>query len=180
MTEFKVVDEQIIYEDWVTFATRTVEAPDGRRFERVVLHHPGAVSIVPVMDDGDTVLLVRQYRAAVDRYLLELPAGKRDVPGEAPEKTAYRELIEEVGMAADSLESLCVFNNSPGFCDEEQHVYLATGLQPTDKSSQSIEEEHMTVHEVSLRDTPQLIASGVVSDAKTMLGLLLAGRRLNG
>ncbi len=175
---FKVVSERTVYEDWITLACRTVEAPDGTQYERVVVHHPGAVSIVPVLEDGDTVLLVRQYRAAVDRYLLEIPAGKRDVVGESPEETAARELIEEVGMAAGCLELLCVFNNSPGFCDEQQHVFLATDLRTEATSSQSIEEEHMTVERISLRDIPQLIASGVISDAKTMLGLLLASRRL--
>ena len=102
----------------ISLAVGAFEAPDGDTFERDVVHHPGAVSVVPVVDEGTAVLLVRQYRAAVDRDLLEIPAGKRDVAGEPPELTARRELEEEVGMRAGRLEQLAEFYNSPGFCDE--------------------------------------------------------------
>src|SRR5437764_14817625 len=102
------------------------EAPDGSSFERDLVHHPGAVSVVAIV--GGAAVLVRQYRAALDRDLLEVPAGKRDVDGEPPEATAARELEEEVGLRPARLELLAEFFNSPGFSDEHSYVYLASGL----------------------------------------------------
>jgi len=97
-------------------------------FERDVVHHPGAVSIVPVL--GEEVVLVRQYRAALDGLLLEIPAGKRDVPGEPPEVTAARELEEDIGYRSKDLVKLAEFYNSPGFSDEHSYVYLALDPEP--------------------------------------------------
>lgn len=154
-------------------------APDGSEFAREVVRHPGAVSVVPVLDDG-RVLLVRQYRAALDRDLLEVPAGKRDVAGEAPELTAARELEEEVGMRAGRLDELARFYNSAGFSDEHSIVYLATGLSPCATTAVGVEEEHMTIEKVSLGDVPALIAGGDLLDAKTIIGLLLAREHLHG
>ena len=155
-------------------------APDGTEFERDVVHHPGAVSVVPVVDDGAAVLLVRQYRAAIDADLLEIPAGKRDVDGEPLELTAQRELEEEVGMRAGRLEKLADFYNSPGFCDEYSHVFLALDLEPCETFFQGVEERHMTIERVALSDVPGLIASGEITDAKTIIGLSLARGRLSG
>ena len=154
-------------------------APDGAEFERDVVHHPGAVSVVPVLDGGATVVLVRQYRSAVDRELLEIPAGKRDVDGEAPEVTAGRELEEEVGLRAGRLVKLGEFFNSPGFCDEHSHVYMGLDLEPCDSSFQGVEETHMTIERVAMGDVPALIASGAIVDAKTIIGLCLARERLS-
>lgn len=154
------------------------EAPDGSRFTREVVRHPGAVSVVPLLDDGETVLCVRQYRAALDELLLEIPAGKLDVAGEDPEACAARELEEEVGMRASTLEPLAVFRNSAGFCDERSHIYLATGLVETATDLQGVEESHMTIEHVALRDVPAMIADHRLTDAKTMIGLLLARARL--
>ncbi len=153
------------------------EAPGGERFGRDVVRHPGAVSVVPLLDDG-TVVLVRQYRAAIDGELLEIPAGKRDVAGEPPEVTAARELGEEVGYAAGRLDKLAEFYNSPGFCDERSHVFLGRDLTPVAASAQGHEESHMTVEHVALADVPRLVASGAVTDAKTIIGCMLALERL--
>ncbi len=154
-------------------------APDGSEFEREVVRHPGAVSVVALMDGHPRrVLLVRQYRAALDRELLEIPAGKRDVAGEPPEVTAARELEEEVGMRAGRLEELGRFHNSAGFCDEHSIVYLATGLTACATTAFGVEEEHMTVEQVALDDVPALVADGTLTDAKSIIGLLLARDRL--
>ncbi|MEO6121293.1 MAG: NUDIX hydrolase [Acidimicrobiales bacterium] len=155
-------------------------APDGTEFIREVVRHPGAVSVVPVLADGRGVLMVRQYRAALDRDLLEIPAGKRDVAGEAPEITAARELEEEVGMVAGRLERLGEFFNSAGFCDEHSIVYLATALTPCGTTAYGVEEEHMTIEVVALDEVPRLIAEGTLVDAKSIIGLLLARERLAG
>ncbi len=148
-------------------------APDGTPFTRDIVRHPGAVAVVPVSDHG-TVLLVRQYRGPVDRELLEIPAGTRDVEGEAPETTARRELEEEVGVRAGTLQHLGTVFNTPGFCDEETLIYLAGELETVDHARHGEEERFIEVVEVPLRDVDPMIASGDLVDAQTVLGLLLA------
>jgi len=148
-------------------------SPDGTRFTRDVVRHPGAVCVVPVTDGGG-VLLVRQYRGPVDRALLEIPAGTRDVEGEAPEVTAGRELEEEVGVRAGRLRLLATVYNTPGFCDEETLVYLAQDLEPGTHGRHGEEERHIEVVEVPLADVDTLVASGTLVDAQTVLGMLLA------
>lgn len=174
---FRQTSERTLYEGHViSLGVGHFEGPGGATFDRDLVHHPGAVSVVPVVDDH--VVLVRQYRAAIDGELLEIPAGKRDVPGEAPELTAHRELIEEVGLRAGRLVKLAEFYNSPGFCDEHSYVYLALDLEPVAASAQGIEEEHMTIESVPLDHIVGLIASGALRDAKTIIGLTLALRHL--
>jgi ADP-ribose pyrophosphatase len=171
---FRKLDERTIHVgDRITLGRATFEAPDGSTFERDVVHHPGAVGVVPVVDEGTAVLLVRQYRSSVDRELLEIPAGLRDVAGEPPIETARRELVEEVGVRAGRVERLCEFLNSPGFCDEVVHVFAAFDLSPCERDLQGIEEQHMTVERVALDDVPSMIASGDIVDAKTVIGLSL-------
>jgi len=157
----------------VSSAIGAFVSPDGTEFEREIVHHPGAVSVVPLLDD-DTVILVRQYRAAVDRELLEIPAGKCDVVGEDRAVTARRELEEEIGMRAGRLDPLADFYNSPGFCDEHATVFLARDLETCPSSAQGIEEVHMTIEHIALDAVPELVASGAIVDAKTIIGLCLA------
>ena len=163
----------------ISVVVGTFAAPDGATFERDVVHHPGAVSAVPVTADG-SVVLVRQYRAALDEELLEIPAGKRDVAGEEPAVTAARELEEEIGMRAGRLQLLAEFYNSPGFCDEHSFVFLAEDLVETATDLQGIEEQHLTVEPVPLADVPAMIADGRIRDAKTIIGLTLALRVVEG
>ena len=177
---FTRLDEEVRFSgSLLTVAEATIEGPDGDRFTREVVHHPGAVVVVPLVR-SDTVLLVRQYRAAVGTELLELPAGKRDVEGEPPERTAARELVEEVGRRAGKMELLARFYNSPGFSDELSWLYLARDLDEVDVDRQGFEEQAMTLHEVGLDDIDRLVASGDVQDAKTIIGLTLTARRLGG
>ena len=172
---FRKLGEKLVHRgSLISVARATFVDPHGAEFERDVVHHPGAVSVVPVVDEGTAVLLVRQYRAAVDRELLEIPAGKRDVDGEPVERTARRELEEEVGMRAGRLEKLAEFYNSPGFCDEHSFVFMALDLEACASSAQGVEEQHMTIERISLDDVPGLIASGALIDAKSLIGLSLA------
>ena len=129
------------------------------------------------MIDGD-VILVRQYRAAIDRELLEVPAGKRDVSDEPVELTAHRELEEEVGMRAASLVKLAEFYNSPGFCDEHSFLFLATDLTPCATDFQGHEEQHMTIERVPLDSLADLVASGDLTDGKSIIALSLAREHL--
>ena len=175
---FKKLDEHIVWSGTLVSAgVGTFADPDGNTFERDVVHHPGAVVVVPVTDDGE-VTLVRQYRAAIDRDLLEVPAGKRDVSDEPVELTAHRELEEEVGMKAGSMVKLAEFYNSPGFCDEHSFLFLATDLSPCPTSFQGHEEQHMTIERVSLDAVPALIAAGELVDGKSIIALCLARERL--
>ncbi|MDQ3679322.1 MAG: NUDIX hydrolase [Actinomycetota bacterium] len=179
MPAFRKLSEQQIWEGAViTVAQGRFASPDGDEFERDVVHHPGAVSVVPFLEEERAVLLLRQYRAAVDGELLEIPAGKLDVDGEGTEATARRELEEEVGLRAGRLEKLGQFYNSPGFSDEYSVVYLGRELERCQTSLQGVEEQHMTVEHVALDDVPGLIASGQIVDAKTIIGLCLAREAL--
>jgi ADP-ribose pyrophosphatase len=157
-----------------------IEGSDGEVFTRSIVRHPGAVVVVAVAADG-RVLLVRQYRASVDRELLEVVAGKRDVDGEPPQDTARRELEEEIGHRAGRLVPLCEFYNSPGFTDEHTHLYVALDLTELDGPRGVTEEEAaMSVEAVDLDDVESLIVSGALVDAKSIIGLLLTRRYLAG
>lgn len=146
--------------------------PDGETMEREAVRHPGAVVVVPL--DGDDVVMVRQYRAPLDAEILEIPAGKRDVDGEPPEITARRELAEEIGAEAGSMEQLCSFHNSPGYSDEFSHLFLATDLVFSEPDLHGPEETHMTVERVPLAAVTAMITRGDITDAKSIIGLLLA------
>jgi 8-oxo-dGTP pyrophosphatase MutT (NUDIX family) len=142
--------------------------PDGSTSVREVVGHPGAVAVVA--HDERFLYLVRQPREAVaEDALLELPAGKLDVPGESPIECAKRELAEEVGKAASSWRELKRFYTSPGFAEEEVTVFLATELEDVD--AQSDEEERLEVVAWPLADLDQAIEE--CRDAKSLIGLLL-------
>lgn len=175
---FRHVADRVVYEGHtISVAVGTYQAPDGSTFERDVVHHPGAVSVVPLHDDG-TVTLVRQYRSALDDDLLEIPAGRRDVDGEEPIVTAGRELAEEVGLRAGRLELLGEFVNSAGFSDEHSWVFLGRDLVEVPTDLQGLEEQHMTIERIALADVAGLIAEKRLLDAKSIIGLLLAQRRV--
>jgi 8-oxo-dGTP pyrophosphatase MutT (NUDIX family) len=177
---FRYLDEELRCAGWrVNMVNARFESPRGTVFDRDIVRHPGAVAVVPVTDAG-TVMLVRQYRGALDRELLEIPAGTRDVDGEPPETTAGRELEEEVGVRARHLRLLATTANTPGFCDELTIVYLATGLEPVPPSRHGEEEDHLEVVELALADVDVAIGRGDVIDAQTIIGLLLARDALAG
>lgn len=176
--EFHPLGEQVIHSGPVfDVAIAQVRGPGGEVLVREVVRHPGAVMVVPVLDDGQAVL-VRQYRAAIDTHLLEIPAGKRDVADEPPELAAARELREEVGLEARSLTLLSAFFNTPGFSDEHSYCFLGTDCVEVADSRQGVEEEHMTLELVPLAAVPALVASGELIDAKSIIGLLLAREHL--
>ncbi len=157
-------------------AVLEVEGPDGTRYQREVIHHPGAVGVAPLHEDG-TITLVRQYRAALDAEIWEIPAGLRDVAGEPTDETARRELIEEAGLAPGHLEHLVTFHNSPGFSDEAVTIYVATDLTPVPDDRQGAEEEAMLIERIPLADARAMVADGRITDAKTVITVLaLAGR----
>ncbi len=182
MPDYSLVDsEEVARGGFLTFCEETFESPAGDRFVRWVVEHPGAVAAVPVVDgpDGPEVVLVRQWRPALRDFLLEIPAGKLDVPGEDPDDAMARELTEEIQSRAGRLVKLATFWNSPGFSTELTHVYIALDLSPCDRPEAAKEEEQdMTIERVPLADFGRLIATGAVTDAKTIIGLALAERYL--
>jgi 8-oxo-dGDP phosphatase len=157
-------------------AIAEVEGPDGDRFEREIIHHPGAVGVIPLHDDR-TVTLVHQYRVAIGSEMWEIPAGLRDVADEPTADTARRELAEEAGLRAGRTEHLVTFHNSAGFSDESVVVYLATELAHVADDRQGIEEQHMRVERMTLDDALAMVDDGRITDAKTMIALLALARR---
>jgi ADP-ribose pyrophosphatase len=145
-----------------------------KTYEREVVHHPGSAVIIPVFEDG-TIALVRQYRHPAVRYLLEAPAGtlKR---GEEPEEGAARELEEELGFVARRLEKLTEFFVSPGFCEEKMWVYLATELTETEQQLE--DDEILDVVRLPFSQALNMITTGEIEDAKTMIGVMLAAPRI--
>ncbi len=148
-----------------------LRGPDGRGVTRVVVRHPGAVALVPLLDDD--VLLISQYRSALGRTLLELPAGKLDVAGEPPEETARRELQEEMGYDPRDLELLASIYTTPGFSDEHMLIYLATGLTEVPASPHGAEEEVAKRVRLPVSQIRPMLDSGGIEDAKTLIGLSL-------
>ncbi|HXA30909.1 MAG TPA: NUDIX hydrolase [Acidimicrobiales bacterium] len=177
---FRHVGDQLIHRGFIVSTVKaTFTDPNGDRFERDVVRHPGAVAVVP-MPDAASVLLVRQFRPAVDRWLFEVPAGTRDVDGEPLETTAHRELAEELGRAAGRLQLLTHCLNTPGFCDEVTTVFLATDLHPVPTNRQGLEEGFMSIEEMTLTRFDDLVDDGTIVDAVTILGVALARRRRQG
>jgi ADP-ribose pyrophosphatase len=151
----------------------TARARDGSTRERAIIRHPGAVVIVPILETpaGTHVVLIRNFRLTVEKYLYELPAGTRE-PGEQPAVTAARELEEESGYAAGTLHPLGSFLTSPGLSDERMWAYAATGLK---KTAQRLEpDEDIEVIPTLVDDVWRLVRAGELDDAKSMLTLHLA------
>jgi ADP-ribose pyrophosphatase len=175
MADYEVLRSEVAFDGQLSrVRVDRVRMPDGDVAEREIVEHPDAVAIVPVDDDGRVVLL-RHYRPAWRRRMLEVPAGKCDVDGEAPEQTARRELAEEVGLEAGELTELVRFANSGGWTDESTTIFLATGLRevPDPGFTATAEEADVEVLRVPLDEAVDLARCEEVVDAKTIIGLLL-------
>ena len=170
----KIVNSQKVFDGRVVKVTVDTVSEGDLTYQREVVHHPGSAVIVPVHDDG-TVSLVRQYRHPTVRYLLEVPAGTLS-DGERPEAGAARELEEELGLVAEHLEKLAEFFVSPGFLEEKMWVYLATGL--SQGKAQPDEDEVLDIIRLPIADALEMISSGEIQDAKTIIGLILSAPRV--
>ncbi|RBY87577.1 NUDIX hydrolase [Blastococcus sp. TF02A-30] len=177
--DYRVLATETVYEGRVIRLDKdTVAMPGGGDSVREVVHHPGAVAVVALDDDGFVVLL-RQYRHPVGDYLWELPAGLRDADGEPPVETAKRELAEEVRLAADRWSLLTTHYSSPGFCDEQVLVYLAEGLTDVDRPegfTVEHEELDMTVERLPLADAVQQVFDGRIRNVSAVVGVLAAAQ----
>jgi ADP-ribose diphosphatase len=165
---FERVGSETVWQGRIgTVRVDTFRYDDGEQAEREVIAHPGAVAVVA--HDGERLFLVRQPREAVgEPDLLELPAGKLDEEGEGPLETAKRELAEEIGKGAKTWRHLTSFYTSPGFVDEECHVYLATEL--FDQTADAGEDERIEIVEFPLAELDAVIEQ--CRDAKSLVGLL--------
>jgi ADP-ribose pyrophosphatase len=153
------------------FDIRVDEIREGDvEYKREIVVHRGSAVILPVFEDG-TVGLVRQYRHAAGKYLLELAAGTLE-EGEDPRTGAIRELEEEIGVRAEKVEKLCEFYISPGFLTEKMHVYLATELTETNQKLE--DDEILTIERHSFGSLHKMIRDGEIEDAKTIVGITMA------
>ncbi len=160
--------EEIYRGKIVALHVDTIQQASGRTTIREVVKHPGGVTAVPVLDDG-RILLVRQFRYPIGKFILELPAGKLD-SGQPPLETMARELEEEIGYQAGSLTYLCSFYTTPGISDELIHFFIARRLTPC---PQRLEEgEHITVEAYSQEECLEMMRTGEIRDGKTILGIL--------
>lgn len=174
MSDFEVLASEVVHTGHVFEVERaSIRLPDGAVVERSLIKHPGAVALVAVDNEGRW-LLVRQYRIGVGDMLLEIPAGTRDA-GEAPEVTAQRELREETGYAADSLERLGGTWMVPGYCDEYIDYFLATGLRH-DPLAQDADEHLSEPIPMTYDEVLAAVENGQIQDAKTLVAVLLYGR----
>lgn len=154
----------------IQVSVEKVTLPNGREVERELVRHPGAAAVVPLQENGD-VVMVRQFRYAVGGYLYEVPAGKRSA-GERPEDCAVRETEEEIGFRPDRLTHLTTIYTSPGFCDEEIHIFLGERLIPCPQKLG--DDEILEVVQIPLDEAIRKIGDGTVRDGKSVVGLLSA------
>jgi ADP-ribose pyrophosphatase len=150
-----------------------VRFPDGSIGELEMVRHSGASAVVPVLEKGNDpqVLLIRQYRYAADGYVYEVPAGRLD-PGESPESCAIRELREETGYSARTVHRLTTIFTTPGFTDEQIHLFIAEGLE--EGESKVEQDEFLELCPMPLSRAVSMTRSGEIVDAKTAVALLLA------
>lgn len=149
----------------------TVLLPNGKETSREVVDHPGAVAVVPILDDG-RIVLVRQYRYPIDCETLEIPAGKLDI-NESPDECVIRELREETGYDTQNIKKVTSIYTAPGFSNEVIHVYIARDMQLKEVCPD--EDEFINVEIYDTDQIKAMINNGVINDGKTLVGLLLAG-----
>lgn len=170
----KIVSSQKVFAGRIFNVTVDTVREGEITYQREVVHHHGSAVILPVFDDG-TVTLVRQYRHPAVRYMLEAPAGTL-AEGERPDEGAARELQEELGLIAGRMEKLSEFFVSPGFLEEKMWVFLATDL--TEGKQQPEEDEILDVVRLRIDEALEMITSGEIQDAKTIIALMLAAPRV--
>lgn len=173
--EEKTMKTEKIYEGKVVnLRIDTVELPDKKYSKREIVEHPGAVGIVPITEDN-YIIMVKQFRKPVEKFLFEIPAGKLEV-NEEPRETALRELNEETGFNATRVEYLMEFYTSPGFSNERVHLFLATELVQGERCPDV--GEFIEVVEIKMEDALKMIERGEIVDSKTIIGINLADKYL--
>ncbi|NLP23720.1 MAG: NUDIX hydrolase [Syntrophomonadaceae bacterium] len=168
--EKTISSQQIFAGRIINVKVDTVTLPDGSTSTREIVSHAGAVAVIPIDQEG-MVWMVRQYRKALERVLLEIPAGTLE-PGEQPQDCAVRELEEETGLSADTWEPILSYYSAPGFCDEQLHLYLARDLKTGE--SHTDRDEFVEVVKMSLEEAHKAIFSGEIIDGKSIIAIQYA------
>lgn len=172
-----IKSERIYHGRIIDLILEDVQDVDGIIRKREIVSHPGGGVVVPLLDNGD-VILVRQYRYPHKKFILEVPAGKLEAH-EDPLVAAQRELREETGYTAEHYEKLTTMFTTPGFCSEVLHIYLATGLKKSDLGQTLDEgEQSLTVECFPLPVVVDMIVRGEIGDSKTIAGILLTERKM--
>lgn len=153
-----------------------VVLPDGNESKREIVKHPGAVAVIPITDEGK-MIVVKQYRKALERTIIEIPAGRIE-PDEDPKVTAIRELEEETGYGAKEVTYIQSFATSPGFADEIIHLYAAKGLYKVENPADGDEDEFIEQFEITIEEAEAKVANGEIYDAKTAFSVLYAKHEL--
>ncbi|WP_423799008.1 NUDIX domain-containing protein [Neobacillus sp. SAB-20_R2A] len=166
LEEKTLKSEEIFSGKIISLHLQEVELPNGKTSKREIIKHPGAVAILAVTPENK-IIMVEQYRKALERTIVEIPAGKLE-KGEEPASCARRELEEETGYVCESLELLTSFFTSPGFADEIVHVYLAKGLTKKEDSAALDEDEFVNLEELTLEEALQYVKEQKIYDAKTI------------
>lgn len=169
--ETTIHSETAFHGKLIDVRTDTVRLPNGKTTMREIVVHQPTIAVLPLLDDGH-IVLVRQYRKAAERILLEVPAGGID-QGETPEEAVRREMVEETGYRVGSLTRLCGFFTSPGFTTEYMHLYLARDLRPGQATEETDQIEVVLMMPDEAR---RQVDSGEIADAKTILALFYAPR----
>jgi ADP-ribose pyrophosphatase len=175
LTEETLSTETIFEGRVFDLQVKSVRLPDGSLSKRDIIQHPGAVAVVPLLNN-ERVILVRQFRSALESILWEIPAGTLE-PGEEPLIAAERELREEIGYHPDNLIPLGGIHVAPGYSTEYIHIYLSTELSPAESDADV--DEFIEKHEMPLAEALNLLTSGQITDAKTIAGLLLTEQYLD-
>lgn len=164
--EEKTLSTEKIFEGKViSLQVDEVELPDGNRSKREIIKHPGAVAVIAVTEENK-ILMVEQYRKAMERSLVEIPAGKLE-KGEDPVDSACRELEEETGYECERMEPITSFYTSPGFADELVHLFFAHSIRKKENAAQVDEDEFVELYELSLEEAVEYMKEGKIRDAKT-------------
>lgn len=165
LEEKTINTEKIFSGKVISLQVEDVELPNGKMAKREIIKHPGAVAVLALTDD-DKIVMVEQYRKALAKTIVEIPAGKLEL-GEDPATCAKRELEEETGYGCKEMEWLISFYTSPGFADELIHLYLAKGLEKKENAAPLDEDEFVNLLELSLEEAEQYMKEQKIHDAKT-------------
>lgn len=174
--EKTLAEKEIFVGNIIKVESLTVELPDGKAATRDIVRHPGASAVIPINEEGE-IYMVTQYRKPIEKVLLEIPAGKLD-KGEDPAVCAKRELKEETGLEAGKMKHLVSMHSTPGFCDEVLHLYAATDLKEGEACAD--EGEFISSQKFPVSDLLEKVLHHEITDAKTIVGILLADKIIKG
>lgn len=173
--EVTIKSEKIYEGKVVNLRVDTIELKDKKYSKREIVEHSGGVGVVAITDD-DEIVLVKQYRKAISKEIIEIPAGKLEL-NEKPKETALRELKEETGYSTDNIEYISEFYPTPGYCTEKIHVFLAKDLVPGEQDLD--ENEYVEVIKLPFEEAYEMVLNGDLTDAKTIIGITLYGLERN-